>query len=134
VVENWQGPNLEAQRGSTLYFIEAKATWKPRRDFTLAAEYLLATTGTSYGRWGWHGWMVLADYAVTARAHVFGRYSSLDDSDWLVTGIFQKAQEVSGGAGYEIRDGMEVRFEYRHDFSNVTRDFDSVSVHLTMAF
>jgi hypothetical protein len=27
----------------------------------------------------------------------------------------------------------ELRFEYRHDFSNVNPDFDSLSDHLTMA-
>ena len=58
----------------------------------------------------------------------------MDDSDWLVTGIFQKCQEVSGGAGYHLCDGVEIRGEYRHDFSNVTPDFDSVSVHLTFGF
>jgi hypothetical protein len=134
VVENWQGPYLYADRGSTLYFMEAKAVWKPRNDLTLSAEYLLGTTGTSYGRWGWRGWMVLADYSITDRMHVWGRYSALDDSDWLITGLFMKASEVSCGVGYEIFRDVEVRVEYRHDFSNVTPDFDSVSVHLTAAF
>src|SRR5207253_1430072 len=134
VVENWQGPNLTAERGSTLYFLEAKATWQPRADLFLAAEYLLGTTGTSYGRWGWHGFAFLADYSVNARMHVFGRWSALDDSDWLITGIFMKAQELSCGIGYEIADGVEIRAEYRHDFSNVTPDFDSVSIHLAMSF
>lgn len=135
VVENWQGPNLYAERGGTLYFVDAKATWRPRRDLTLSAQYLLGTTGTSGGgQVGWHGWLVLADYSVTDRLHIFGRWSALDDSDWLINEIYQKNQEVSGGAGYAFRDGVEVRVEYRHDFSNVTPDFDSVSIHLTMAF
>jgi hypothetical protein len=66
--------------------------------------------------------------------HVFARWSALDDSNWLITGIFQKCQEVSGGVGYQIFDGVELRGEYRHDFSNVTPDFDSISIHLTFPF
>lgn len=134
VVENWQGPNFVAERGSTLYFLELKGTWRPRPDLTLGAEYLFGRTGTSYGPFGWSGWLVLADYNITDRTHIWGRYSALDDSDWLVTGIFMKASEVSCGIGHEVVDDVELRFEYRHDFSNVTPDFDSVSVHLLMSF
>src|SRR3989440_8201178 len=90
VVENWQGPNLVAERGGTLYFVDANATWRPRRDLTLALEYLLGRTGTSEGPWGWHGWMALIDYDLTDHTHLFARWSALDDSDWLITGIFQK--------------------------------------------
>lgn len=134
VVENWQGPNLYADRGGTLYFMEAKATWQPRSDLMLAAEYLLARTSTDEGNLGWHGWMLLADYMLTDRLHVFGRYSYLNDSDWMVTGVYQKAQEVSCGFGFEIWRDVELRAEYRHDFSNETPDFDSVSVHLAASF
>jgi hypothetical protein len=134
VVENWQGPNLVAEGGSTLYFTDLNVTWRPRPDLTLAVEYLLGRTGTSNGPWGWHGWMVLVDYELSDRTHVFARWSMLDDSDWLITGLFAKFQEVSCGVGHEIWDGVEVRIEYRHDFSNVTGDFDSVSIHLAMAF
>jgi hypothetical protein len=134
VVQNWQGPNLVAERASTLYFVNVSAKWRPRHDLTLAAEYLLGTTDDDTGQWGWHGWLVLADFAVTDRMHVWGRYSALDDSDWLITGLFHKLQEASCGVGYEIREGVEVRGEYRRDWSTVTPTFDSVSIHLTMAF
>jgi hypothetical protein len=134
VVENWQGPNLVAERGSTLYFVDANMTWRVRPDLSLSLEYLWGRTGTSSGPWGWSGWMVLLDYSITDRVHIWGRYSALDDSDWIITGLFMKASEVSCGIGWEIHDGVEIRVEYRHDFSNVTPDFDSVSIHLTMAF
>jgi hypothetical protein len=134
VVENWQGPNLTAESGSTLYFTELAATWRIRPDLTLSGEYLLGTTGTSYGYWGWSGVMVMADYSINDRTHVWGRYSWLDDSDWLITGIFQTCQEVDCGIGWEIVRDVELRFEYRHDFSNFTPDFDSISAHLLMSF
>lgn len=134
VVENWQGPNLTADRGGTLYFFDAKASWRMCLDFTVSAEYLVGTSGTSLGRWGWQGWMLLGDYDITDRVHVFGRWSYLDDSDWLVTGIFQRRQELSCGLGYQVCDGIEIRGEYRHDFSNATAGLDTVSVHLTFTF
>jgi hypothetical protein len=134
VVDNWQGPVLYAQRGGTLYFVEGTASWQPIPELTLAAEYLFARTSVSYDDFGWQGWMVLADYHFTDHVHVFARYSALNDSDWLMTEVFQKCSEASCGVGYAPFDDVELRAEYRHDFSNVTPDFDSVSIHLTFAF
>ena len=134
VVENWQGPHLTAEAGGTLYFTEVAASVHVTPDLTLSAEYLYATSGTHLGRWGWQGFLVTADDQVTDELHVFGMWSFLDDSDWLVTGIFQTCQELSCGFGYQIYDGVELRCEYRHDFSNVTDDFDSVSAHLTFTY
>ncbi len=133
-IENWQGPNLEAERGGTLYFFEAKASWQVRRDLNLAGEYLIGSTSTSKGRWGWSGVMALATFDLTDRASLFARWSYLDDSNWLITGEFQRVQEVSGGIGYRITPKVEVRGEYRHDHSNVTGDTNSVSIHLAMGF
>jgi len=134
VVANWQGPNLVGQRAGTLYFVEAKAVWQALPDLQLAAEFLMATTWSSTGRWGWHGWMLLADYDVTNRVHVYGRFSYLDDSDWLVTGFFQTRREISCGFGCDLYQNIEVRGEYRHDFSNSTSDVDSISLHLTFTY
>jgi hypothetical protein len=131
LVANWQGPNLHALRGGTVYFAEAKATWKPTVDLSLGAEALLSTTDHSSGQSGWYGCMLLANYSLTDRWHAFARYSFLNDSDWFVTGAMQRVHELSGGLGYEIYPGVELRGEYRHDFSNVTGDVDSVSVHLS---
>jgi hypothetical protein len=134
VIANWQGPNLMAESGGTLYFVEVKATWQVRPDLRLSAEYLQENTGTSRGNWGWYGFLVQADYDLSDRWHCFARWSYLDDNDWLVTGVFQIAQEVSGGLGYEIIDGVEVRGEYRHDFSSAEAGVDSVSIHLTFTY
>lgn len=131
---NWQGPNLVAERKGTLYFLDLNTVWKPRPDLTVSAEYLLGTTGTSGRRTGWQGWMLLGDYDVTDRLHLFARWSNLDDKDWIITGIFQRRQEVSLGAGYWLIDGVEVRAEYRHDSSNATTDVDMVSFHITFTY
>ena len=134
IVENWQGPNLYATSKGTLYFVEASAQFQPFPDLSLSAEYLLGTTGTSNQREGWQGWMVLVDYDLTDRLHLFARYSYLSDTDWIITGIFQRHQEESFGAGYHLTKWMELRAEYRHDYSNAVPGVDTVSVHLSLVF
>ena len=134
VVENWQGPYLTGETASTLYFGEGYIIVRPTSDLTLSAELLQGGTSSRSGRWGWSGYMVMADWQVTDPLHVYARWSALDDSDWIITGIFQRHQEMSFGLGYEFFDGLEGRVEYRHDFSNATPGFDSISFHLTFSF
>lgn len=134
VVENWEGPNFYAERGSTLYFFDASCTLRPSRDLTIVGEGLLGRTPTHRRNMGWGGFLMMANYDVTDQLHVFGRWSWLDDSRWLVTGTIQRCQELSIGAGYKLLEGLEIRGEYRHDFSSVTPDFDSVSLHVTFTY
>ncbi len=134
VLSNWQGPNLSANRGGTLYFVDANIVWRPADDLTLSAEYLLATTPTSGGTFGWSGAMLLANYDLTDHWSLFGRASYLDDHDWLVTGTFQDIYEVSGGVSYRFTDKIELRAEYRHDSSNAAGNLDTVSIDFTAGF
>lgn len=134
VISNWQGPNFVAERDGTLQFHEIKVEWQAQPDLKFSAECLLGITQASTGRWGWQGWMAQADYDVTDRLHLFGRFSYLDDADWLVTGNFMTAREASCGFGYELIDNVELRGEYRHDFNNISSDIDSLSIHLTFTY
>ncbi len=131
---NWTGPNLDADRGGTLYFLDGTATWLPRPDLTLAAEGLLAANGPSAGRLAWWGALVLANYDITDRWRLFARWSFLNDIDGLVSGLAQRRHELSVGVGFEVIRGMELRGEYRHDFSNADGNLDTVSAHLTFAY
>jgi hypothetical protein len=134
VVENWEGPNLYAERGATLYFADGSCIIRPTPDLTLTGECMVGTTGTDDDRFGWAGFMLMANYDVTDQLHVYGRWSYLNDSDMLITGTEQRCTELSAGAGYQIFDAWELRGEYRHDFSNATPDFDTVSVDLTFTY
>lgn len=134
VVENWEGPNFYAERGGTLYFIDGSCILRPTPDLTLAAEALFGTTRRHNVAYGWSGFLLMANYDLTDQLHVYGRWSWLDDSDWLVTGIIQRCQEMSVGAGYKLLEGLELRGEYRHDFSNALSGFDTVSLHLTFTY
>jgi hypothetical protein len=121
-------------RAGTLYFVDAKALWHPFPDVTLSGEILFGTTNSSKGTDGWYGWMTMAEFDVTDRLHLFSRFSYLDDPDWLITGFFQTRREVSCGFGYEMLDGVEIRGEYRRDFSNAADDVDTLSIHLTLTY
>jgi hypothetical protein len=131
---SWLGPSLDAGRGGTLYFLDATLAWTPRSDLTLAAEALLAATGPSSGHFAWGGCLLLANFDVTDRLRLFGRWSFLDDPQGLVTGEAQRRHELSGGFGLTIARGVEFRAEYRHDFSAAAGDVDGVSAHLTFSF
>jgi hypothetical protein len=133
-IENWQGPNLVAARGGTLFFSDANIIWHPHTDLTIAAEGLVGTTGTDEGRDSWWGAMLTGEFNVTDRLWLFGRYSYLDDGAWLIYGQFQKLYEVSAGAGYHLFDKVEVRVEYRHDRGSVTGNSDTLSIHIMAGF
>ena len=134
VVENWEGPNLYAERGATLLFADGSCIIRPTPDLTLTGECLVGTTGTDDDRFGWAGFMLMANYDLTDQLQVYGQWSYLNDSDMLITGAEQRCQELSVGAGYKVFEGWELRGEYRHDFSNATPDFDTVSADLTFTY
>jgi len=134
VIGNWQGPFLRAERRGTLYFTDASATWSARPDLRLSGEVLLGTTGSRGERFGWWGALAMVEFDVTDRLHVYGRTSYLEDDDWLITGFYQRRYEVSLGGGYDIFDGVEVRLEYRHDWSDSQPDVHMVSSHLSFTF
>jgi hypothetical protein len=133
-VSNWTGPNLQANHGGMLQFLDANVTWQARPDLLLAAEGLLSTDGPSAGRIAWGGLLILANYDITDRWRVFSRWSFLNDAQGIVTGLEGRYYELSAGIGYQVIRGMELRGEYRHDFISIGGDVDSVSVHLTFAF
>jgi hypothetical protein len=133
-VENWWGPNLDAVNGGSIYFFDLKMTWRPLPPLTLCGEYLFANNTSSKGRFEWDGVMFLANYDVNDRFRVYGRWSFLNDPDWIVTGIFQRRNEISAGVAYQFYHNIETRFEYRHDFSSAVPDQDIFSVNLSFGF
>jgi hypothetical protein len=130
----WSLPSFKSAHKGTLYFMDIHATWKPRPDWTFSAEYLLACSTTGGGNVFWDGISVLANYDIDDRWRVFGQWSYLDDPDGAVTGDSQREQEVNLGTAYRINRHIELRAEYRRDFSNKSPDVDSVSAHLSIGY
>lgn len=133
-VWDWVGPRLGGRGSGTLYFVDAWVTWLPRPDLTLAAEGLLAMNGPAAGRPAWGGLLALANYDITDRWRVFGRWSFLNDAQGIVTGTATRLHELSAGVGFEVLSGLELRGEYRHDFNSNGADVDFVSAHLTFSY
>jgi hypothetical protein len=133
VIWNWTGPHIHGERDGTLYFADFSARWNPRPDLTLGAEALLAMTGHTADHIGWYGFTALANYDINDRWRVFGRWSYLNDAEGMITGVDETTQELSGGIGFQIVRGVELRTEYRHDFAR-SGDLDSLSAHLTFSF
>ena len=131
IAGNWLGPDLVARRGGTLYFLDLKATWLATPDLTIEGEGLFGTTGSSSGRASWGGLMLLANYDLTDRWRIFGRWSFLNDADGIVTGNIGRRHELSAGAAFQVIHNVEIRAEYRHDFSSATDDVDTISMHLS---
>ena len=75
--------------------------------------------------------MVLANCNLTDRWRLFGRWSFLNDGAGLITGIVQRRHELSCGVAFEVYHDVEIRGEYRHDFSRGTDDVDTVSIHFS---
>jgi hypothetical protein len=134
ILENWTGPHLNAESGGTFCFVDAKAVWLATPALTIDGEALLASDGPSAGAFAWGGVLLLANYDITDRARIFARWSFLDDNQGIVTGIEQHRHEISGGAAFQLYPGLELRGEYRHDFSDATGDLDALSAHITFTY
>jgi hypothetical protein len=134
LISNWQGPNLFAERGGTLYFVDANATWQVRPDLSLSAEVLWAKTLNWEDPNSWCGAQALINFNVTDQLAVYGRVSFLNDPHWLVTGARQRVYESSWGVTYRIYDKFEWRAEYRHDHSTAFGDVNSASIDMTIGF
>jgi hypothetical protein len=132
---NWIGTNID-YFGTTgaLYLADGHVSWQPITGLTLQAEGVIALQGPHAEYLAWSGFLFLANYDITDQLRVFARYSYLNDKLWLVTGITQITDEISGGAAFEFFPGAELRGEYRHDDSNKTGNVDSVSVHLVFSY
>jgi hypothetical protein len=134
ITDGWMGPDLYfEEQGGTLYLVDANVTWTPRDDLTIEAESLLALeSGSESGQW--NGFLVLVNYQLTDQWRVYARYSALNDPDGIVTSLPQHRQEISGGVGWQICHGIEIRGEYRHDFNPRLGDLDTVSAALSLGY
>lgn len=133
-IDNWLGPNFHGNPGGLLYFLDGNILWHPRPDLTLAAEALSATTRATESPAGWQGCLLLASFNLTDQWRAFGRWSLLNDPSGIVTGMAQRRNELSTGLAWQLSSHLELRGEYRHDFSNVLGNTDTLSLHMSLGF
>jgi hypothetical protein len=131
---NWPGPSLDGVPGGTLYLLDVRGTWSVTTNLTLGAEYLYAANSASPHGLGWTGFLIQGNYTIDEHWRTFARWSYLNDSGSLVTGDTGLHQELSGGIAYMVDPDLhlEIRAEYRHDFTSYGDHDDVVSIHLSL--
>jgi hypothetical protein len=110
------GPKLNGRS----HIIDTYASWSPSQKVTFAGEFdhvvsrLLKNGPASHVLGG----AAYAQYRFTPRFVLAGRFEYLRDHGGLFSGITQDLKEHTVTATYQPAEGMQLRFEYRRDFSN----------------
>jgi hypothetical protein len=76
----------------------------------------------------WYGITGYAKYQFLKNWYVAGRYEYFNDQDGARTGLRQALQSATATVDWCLADPMHIRFEYRHDDSNVESFSDSKGV------
>jgi hypothetical protein len=134
ILNSWWSPTWDTAHEGVLFFVDVHALVKPTHDLTLGAEFVYGDSEVQETSNHWVAAMMLANFDIDDRLRVFGMYSWLDDTDWLVFPEVQRRQEVNVGLGYRLNRHIEFRGEYRHDFSDAVPDVDTVSVHVSVGY
>lgn len=79
----------------------------------------------------WYGGAAYVKYQINPRWYIAGRYEAFNDPQGVRTGFAQVLQEGTITADWMLSDPLHIRFEYRHDMSNINafgtqRDINSV--------
>jgi hypothetical protein len=103
-----------------LHILDTYASWQAARKLQLAAETdwvierdaVNSTPGETYGG------AAYAQYSLTPKLALSGRYEYVRDRDGLYTGVPQTLNEGTLTASYKMGDGFLLRWEWRRDVSN----------------
>lgn len=106
----------EAQR-APLRVLDSYVTWNLHPKLALAAEgdYVWGPTGTTV-----KGGAGYARYKLSPRWSLASRYTMLNDRGGLFSGRTQNLREVTLTSTYELKEGFQMRWEYRRDWSGVS--------------
>lgn len=128
-VTTWYGPEFNNNNHDKLTLIDSTVTWSVTCKLRLLAEHLYVRTTSPFGLIQWSGAALIANYDVNDRFRVYGQWSLLDDPNGFVTEVHQQAQEFNVGFAYYFHPRVEVRLDYRHDFSHRNQPVDPIDLH-----
>lgn len=102
------------------HIIDTYLTWTPTSRWTLSGELdnVISRTNPQSPPQRVNGGVAYVRYRFTPRFNLAGRYEYLRDRAGLFSGVSQRLQETTVTATYDVAPGMQVRGEYRRDFSN----------------
>ena len=121
------GPEQKDNNHDNRFLFDWVGTIKPVKNLTLilntdyATEQHLASDG---GTAKWYGIAGTAKYDFSDRYSLSGRAEYFNDQDGVRTGIAQHLKEITITPEIRLAQGLIVRPEYRHDWSD-ERSFDS---------
>ena len=110
------GPRLNGKS----HIIDTYASWSPNAKWTLAGEFdhvisRLVSHGPPSHVIGGASYL---QYHFTPKFWLSGRFEYLQDHGGLFSGVTQALKEHTLTATYQPTEGVQVRMEYRRDFSN----------------
>ena len=102
------------------HIFDTYASWKATsRLFVVAeADYVLNRSFRNSGPMRVTGGSGYLRYQFVPKFSLAGRYEYLSDRGGLFTGLTQAIKDTTFTATYQPRDGFQMRWEYRRDFSN----------------
>ena len=121
------GPEQKDNNHDNRFLFDWVGTIKPVKNLTLilntdyATEQHLASDG---GTAKWYGIAGTAKYDFSDRYSLSGRAEYFNDQDGVRTGLAQHLKEITITPEIRLAQGLIVRPEYRHDWSD-ERSFDS---------
>lgn len=143
-VQGISGREAGTTAQGTRNLIDVVVTLQATEDltFTVNGDYGTQQSGTATGaKAKWDGIAVYADYRIGDLWHVALRSEFFNDQDGFRTGIDQKLKEATLTLGYQPEQHVEVRAEYRHDWSNedafdngTSDDQDTVALEVIFKF
>jgi hypothetical protein len=113
-------PSAAATQDGRTHIFDTYASWSPNAKLTLAMEVddVVSRTFASGPPTRLTGGAGYAQYRFSPKFWLSGRFEYLADRGGFYTGITQDLKEHTLTATYQPAEGVQLRLEYRRDFSN----------------
>jgi hypothetical protein len=134
LTDPWWTPKFTSADEGVLMFFNAHATFKIRPDLTLAGEFVYGQSEAEKHSEHWIGVSTLLNFDVDDHLRVYGMWSYIDDTDWLVWPEIQRRHSLAVGVGYWVNSHLELRAEYRRDISDAIDDMNTVTVDVGLGY
>jgi hypothetical protein len=121
LTENYTGgPEQNNDNADWRHLSDTIATYTVNKQVSLAGNYDYGQDHLSGAKVKWQGVAGYLKYQANDWFALSPRVEYFDDPEGFTTGIAQKAKEGTVTAEFKHKDGVVMRLEYRHDWSDIT--------------
>jgi hypothetical protein len=121
LIENYTGgPEQNNDNADWRHLSDTIATYTVNKQVSVAANYDYGQDKLSGAKVKWQGIAGYVKYQANDWFALSPRVEYFDDPEGFTTGIAQKAKEGTVTAEFKHKDGVVMRLEYRHDWSDLT--------------